>query len=458
MRTELALLAALAACSPSAADYGVLKGAAEARLGHHAAQAPRDSKQVARLLAQPLTAETATQIALANNPGIRAAVEEVSVAMAELDRVGGFPNPTVEGALRFRGEERPEIELAAMVDLTELAFSFSRASAARAEVDAAKLEALGRLLDLAFEVRRTFYEYQAALQALELRRTVVEALAASAQVAQSLRDAGNITALELANEQAFLEEARLTQRRAETAVAALRERLNTLFGLSGRSAALWRAADRLPEPPERELALDTLEREALRRSLDLEIARRRAASAGRRASVERVAGWLPELKAGVSAERDEAWGVGPAVELELPLFNQGQGEIGEADARRRQQQYLYAQAAVRVRAAARAAAARVAASRSALRHYREVLLPLKAKVLEETEREYNAMQTGVFELLRAKREQVETANGYVAELLEYWRARADAEQLLAGRAGSIEVDPSSWSAPGSAGAEPARGH
>src|SRR5688572_32331791 len=49
-------------------------------------------------------------------------------------------------------------------------------------------------------------------------------------------------------------------------------------------------------------------------------------SADQRAGVARAQGFLPELKAGVSAERAEEWSVGPAVEIEVPLFYQGQGD------------------------------------------------------------------------------------------------------------------------------------
>ncbi len=72
---------------------------------------------------------------------------------------------------------------------------------------------------------------------------------------------------------------------------------------------------------------------------------------------------MPELKAGVSAERDEEWAVGPAVELEVPLFYQGQGEVGAAKAEMRREQELYADAAVGIRADARATAFELAERR-----------------------------------------------------------------------------------------------
>ena len=43
------------------------------------------------------------------------------------------------------------------------------------------------------------------------------------------------------------------------------------------------------------------------------------------------------------------------------------------------------------------------------------------------------MNIGVFQLLQAKRDQIETARAYVETQREYWIARSELEQLLSGR-------------------------
>jgi cobalt-zinc-cadmium efflux system outer membrane protein len=188
------------------------------------------------------------------------------------------------------------------------------------------------------------------------------------------------------------------------------------------------------------------------------VAKQRFASAAKRSNVSRVAGFLPELRAGVSAERDEEWAVGPAVELELPLFYQGQGEVGLARAEMRQQQELYTDLAIRLRAAARATATRLGAARNAALYYRDVLLPLKQRVVDETQLHYNAMSLGVLQLLQAKRSQVETATGYVEALREYWLARTRAEQLLSGRLGAGALSADSSASATERSSAPAAGH
>jgi cobalt-zinc-cadmium efflux system outer membrane protein len=194
----------------------------------------------------------------------------------------------------------------------------------------------------------------------------------------------------------------------------------------------WTAPPRLQDPPAEELSLSGLERRALAQNLDLAIARQRARGAEKRATLARTEGFLPELKAGVSAERDEDWAIGPMAEVELPLFYQGQGEVAAARAEMRSQAELYAQLSLEVRHFARTAGQRLGASRASALEYRDVLLPLRRRVVDETELSYNAMKVGVFQLLAAKRAEVETALGYVELLRDYWQARTDVERLEAG--------------------------
>jgi cobalt-zinc-cadmium efflux system outer membrane protein len=435
---QLAPLLALAAlgCSPAAVDYAALEKSASSRQRWSDAQAAATSRDVARLLARPLTADTAARVALANNRGVRAATEELGIAQAELASVKRLPNPTLEAALRFHGEGDPEIELGAMLDISELLLALSRSGASTASVAAAKLEAVGALVDLSFEARRAFIDVQAALELVELRQTVQRSFEASALAAERLRAAGNVTPLTLASEQALREEATLELQLALAEMSAARERLNVLMGVFGGATA-WQVKGRLAEIPPRELATERLERDALLASLDLAAAKERYVAAAKHAGVAGVSGWLPELKAGVSAERAEGeWGIGPAVELELPLFYQGQGEAGVARARAKQSEHSYADLAVRIRSAARAARIRLEAARSGALRARDVILPLRQKVVEQTLLEYNGMLVGVFELLQAKRQQLAAAEEYLALRRQYWQSRLDAEQLLAGRLGS----------------------
>lgn len=441
----LAVLAALG-CARSNAGYSEVQRLGAERMGvkpvwHRAESAGARaelSKQVKRWLAKPLTAGRAVQVAMLNNPNLQASFEDLGSARAALVEALRIPNPVVGAALRFDGSERPEIELEVTEDLSELLFVASRHGIARANLNAATLDVVGSALTLGYDVRAAFYRYQAALQQRNLRSSALSALTASFEVAARLRTAGNITELALANEQGAYEEARLAASRSETELLASRERLGSLLGLFGDEAQ-WTVEPRLPELPASDAEVLDLERRSLANSLDLHALKNRFDAAARRANLARWRGALPELRAGVTAERQSEWSLGPLVELELPLFYQGQGEVGAAVSEMRRQKSLFDALTIRLRATARMTAARLSAARSNVTAYRDTVLPLRSKIVEASQAEYNAMSIGVFQLLEAKRAQIQATTTWVEMLRDYWLSRADAEQLLAGRIPSAEA-------------------
>jgi cobalt-zinc-cadmium efflux system outer membrane protein len=445
----IALSLPVVACVSTDLGYQDVRRLTSARIGKDVRWQEHESTRNAnaettKLLGKPLDADSAVQVALLNNPGLQAAFEELGVARARFVRALRLPNPTLDAAMRFRGGSSadPAIELEALIDLSELFFLPARSGVADAEAHAARLSVTGRVLDLAFQTRVSFLRYQAAAQGLGLRQSILAALRASFEVTRGLYEAGNVTDLSFASEQALYEEARIAYTEAEATLQARREELSALMGVWGRGAG-WTAEARLPDPAADEPGFDQLEARAVRQSLDLELIRHRFTAAAKGANAATARGWVPELRAGVSAERehgdDESFSIGPAVALELPLFYQGQGEAGVALAEARRQQKLHADMAVRIRSAARATAARLRAQAKSAEYYRTVLLPLRQRVVDETQLQLNAMNVGVFQLLQARRDQIEAARAYVGVLRDYWITRAHAVQLLAGRLPRIEA-------------------
>lgn len=437
----LGVCSALGACVSEQAGYDDVRSLTAERLGHAArwhADAERSGidAESRRLLDQPIDADTAARIAVLNSPMLQASFEKLGVARAELAHALRLPNPHVGGALRY-GPERPDVELEAMIPLSEFLFLPARDDVGTAGLDASALEVAGLAVDVAFDARAAFYEYQLAQQSLELSRSTLESLWAASAMAEQLARAGNVTELARASEQVAYEEARLEVTRAEAQVYERREALNRVLGLFGRDAASWRGRPLLPEVVPSDALTKDVESRAVRTSLDLAMGQRRLDQARDRASLARAEGWVPELKAGVSAERaEDGWGVGPAAEVELPLFYQGQGETGAALAAARQQQRMLTNTAVAVRATARSLATRLSAAEQSLGFYDGTVLPLRRRVVAQAQLQYNAMQIGVFQLLAAKREATVAEQKRLALLGEYWAARNELERLLAGKLGS----------------------
>ncbi len=385
------------------------------------------------LLAKPLEAEGAVRVAMLNNADVQTAFEELGIARADLVTALRLPNPIAEGSVAFH-KPKPDFEFGLLFALNDLMFLSTRAGAAEAGLDVAKLAVVGSILDLALEVRVAYYRYVAARQIVDMRRHVLLAARGSYDSAEELNRAGNITELDLQNQRALYEDQRLLEAQAESDVTREHARLDALMGLSG-TGARWETAMLLPDVDTMGTLPVDAERRALERSVDLEIARRRFTAAAKRANLARAEGLLPDLRVGAIAkkEQDETWGFGPKFEVGIPLLYQGGGEVARAQSEMRQQRNTYTAAAQQIRAAVQEVGTRLETARASVAFYREVQLPLRERIVTETQLQFNAMNASVFQLLQAKRDQVEAGRAYVDTLREFWIARSEADQLLAGR-------------------------
>src|SRR5262249_47489357 len=140
------------------------------------------------------------------------------------------------------------------------------------EFERVKLDVGDAVLDLASRVRAAYYTFVASQQMVEMRRTIVEAAQASAEIAARQREAGNLSDLDLANEQAMYVQARLDLQRSEAQLLPDRGHLTELLGLWGREVE-WKIAARLPDLPAAEPQLDHVETFAIEHRLDLKAAR-----------------------------------------------------------------------------------------------------------------------------------------------------------------------------------------
>ncbi len=390
--------------------------------------------KVDSLLKAKLTVDEAVQVALLNNRDLQAVYSDLGVAQADLVQAGLLNNPIFEAAVKFpTSGGQANLELVTVMNFLDIFYMPLRKRVAAARFDEAKLRVTGAVLDFAARARAAFYLHLANEQMLELRQTIVQALNASLEVARRLNEAGNITDLDLARERALTEAGKLALRSAEIAVRQSREQLNDLMGLWGRNTE-WQSDGHLPDIPAQPMPTEDIERVALSRSIDLSHARQRILVAGEQLGFNRTTALIPELGFGPFAERNEgAWEVGPVLEFPIPLFDQGQARVGRSAAELRRTQQEYYALAVRVRSTARAVRDRVEGFRDRALYYRDILLPLHERIVNESQLQYNAMQLGPIQLLRAREQQIEMAVAYIEALRDYWLARGDLGQLLSGR-------------------------
>jgi cobalt-zinc-cadmium efflux system outer membrane protein len=383
------------------------------------------------------------QVALINNRGLQATYERLGIAQADLVQAGLIDNPTLSLQYLF-GDADDIIEASFMQQFVGVFTLSARKKIGAASARQATLEVAQAVTDTAAEVRLAYFAVVGNAQALELWRQVTLAMEAAAELAARQYRAGNLARRDQAVQQAFYAQLVAEATRAEVRLAADREKLNRLLGLSGELTA-WRTPERLPDLPARLPDLVGIERAAISQRLDLAAANAQVETLARRAGLTRSTRWLNTLGIGVRYKRegDEDF-IGPEVELMLPLFDTGEARVAAAEGELRAAERRLEQLAIDIRSQAREARLRLDAAFQLARHYRDALLPVQQVVVDETLKFYNGMLVGVYDLLLARQQQIQTAREYVAALADFWLAWAELEHVAGGRVPlSIVAEPQS---------------
>jgi cobalt-zinc-cadmium efflux system outer membrane protein len=385
------------------------------------------------LLRRPLTADTAVAIALLNNRELQATFEQIGIADADMIEAGLLKNPVFEGSPRFPDSppSAADVELSIAQDFLDLIMLPLRKKIARQKLARTQLLVGDAVLKLAADTKTAFYQLQAAEQLLAAAKTYDEASAAAAQVAVRQQQAGTISDMDLANQQAASSQSQLDIMGAEIEVQADREKLDRLMSLAEDH---WTASDQLPPlPPEDPLA-QKLEALALSQRLDLAATEAEWAGIVQALGISRTYRYIGVVELGVDTENqtDNQRITGPTLRLELPIFNHGQGRIARLQAQLRQVERTLEAQAIDIRSETREASERTAAERRIVLFYRDQALPERKRVLDLTTTQYNSMLKGDYDLLIAEQNELTAQRGYIGALRDYWIARADLERATGG--------------------------
>jgi cobalt-zinc-cadmium efflux system outer membrane protein len=438
----LAVLVLVTGCAstPKGAGFDAVQREVLERTGHEVqwrGQTAEDGevdRAVAGLLGKELTVEGAVQVALLNNRGLAARFEDLGIAQAELVQAGLLKNPVFMGSWRF-ADHSPRVanvEYSVVADFLDLLVMPLRKRMAGEAFERTKLSVGHDVLQLAAEVKEAFYTAQARGQLVERLGLIVKINQAAAELAARQREAGTLNELGEANQRVAWEESKVEVARAEAQLAADREQLNRLMGLWGAQTT-WTMGKRLPELPGEEVSLEHLESLAMRQRLDVLAARKEVVTLGEALGVKKAYRYFANAEVGVSTEK-ETDGVrvtGPTLSLQLPVFDQGQGEVAKLGAEFRKSQRRLEGLAIDARSEVREARDRLVAQRALVEHYKR-LLPERVRILELTLEQYNGMLKGAYDLLLAKEGEVGTERAYIEAWRDYWIARVELERAVGG--------------------------
>lgn len=446
-RALLALSAATLACAstkPTKARSDVAD-VIEARAGTKNAVASYDEEdsrtqireRVAKNLSGPLTLDGALEIALINNRRLQATIEGLGVAQADLVQAGLLTNPVVGGDLIVSTKGNG---LGGGLSLSQSLLSAfvipAKRRIAKAQLQYAIVTVADAALDLARDVKIAYAEVAATQTMRDLHRDLVLGAEVADEVARRQREAGNITELERELFAAALDDARLDLAEAELEVVDARESLNRLMGLWGSDLG-WTVEAELPAPPDKEADLGPLEAKGIDNRLDVSAARFVVESMQRAIELRRR-GVVPQIEGGVAAgnevgdDEGHEWVVGPALSIELPIFDPGHADFARLRAQLRRSEHMLQHTAVQARSEIREHRAHLVTARRKVEYLRDDVLPRRKTIAARALERYNAMLIGAYDLIELRSVEIETREAYVEALREYWQARAELEKATGG--------------------------
>ena len=427
---NLAIVAAfvlLAGCAERYANEGF--DAASATAAKAVASRPvwirseEDARRVAlrvnEVLAKPLTADRAVEIALINNRSLQVSFAELGMRAADLAEVSRPPNP---GMSFKRISDGSAVDIERQFGTDALAF-LTRPFAYEIEsrrFEAAKLRAARDILATASATRRAFYDAVAARQVVAYAGQALKSAEAQFELAKGMVKAGNWGALELAREQVFHAETVALAARARLAGDAARERLIRLLGLPAAPASLT-LPQRLPDLPAVPTEAGPIEARAVAERLDIRAANAETEALAGSLGLTRATRFIDVLEA--SAVNDTA-GDGYEIRLEVPIFDFGEAKVVRAENIYMRSVNRLAAISNDARSEARVAYAEYRGAYDLARSYREVIVPARKRISDEMVLRYSGMLASVFELLADARDQIAAVTAAIQAQRDFWLAES----------------------------------
>ena len=388
-------------------------------------------------LVQPLTQDAAVRIALLNNPGLQARLAALGVADAERVQAITLPNPHLTLGRLANSQER-EIERSLAFSLLDLITLPWRTARQAERLQIATLQAAQDVVRLAADTRRAWLRAVAAEQVATAHERMTEAAEAGAELARRMVRVGNWSRLQLAREQAVLQQASAQRARARLAAATEREQLNRRMGLWGLQAQ-YQLANQLPTLPATPLPADGIEATALRERLDVQAARRQLDTQATRQGWSRAGAVFGDIglayNRNTSTDRETGSSDvkrGWEIDLPLPLFDWGGAARTRAQAELEQSATQLQDTAVRARGEVRAAWLTYRTALDLARQQQGEVVPLRQFISDETTLRYNGMLASVWDMLAEARNSTQAVAHAIEAQRDFWLAETDLQLALTG--------------------------
>ena len=435
-----------------------------------------------------LPLDRAVALALRNNRSLRADMETIASAKADLVQAGLLSNPMLTVMARFpEGGGRASLDFGLSKDIADLWLIPSRKRAAQRMLQRTILSFTDSAVALINEVKTTYYTVGYQTTAIELQNRNIRVLRETVELAQARFRAGDTSQLDVNLTRSRLIEAQLELLALQTEYGTSQRTLLRMMGVAAfpgewrfqpielprltaaedesvvENTALERRLDVQAAWWEVEAAAAEVEQQRLRLfpSLGLGLSATRVerrATPGRklladtaRASAANGALTAPDIQSRAERRRERSQEIdavlGPSIEVPLPIFDQNQAQVAKAQARARELKQRYEEIQQRVVEGVRTALYTYRLAQERVRVFKESLLPQQEANLRFAEKSYQAGQETILTVLLAQEALIRSQLSAAAAERDLAVSSANLERQLAGQIPDFLLQPTETASP-----------
>lgn len=442
--------AVLGGCAGFSPDGGMapIQAAAYAEIGKEVVKIGDDNvvltakARVDQLLRKPLTADSAVQVALLSNRGLQASFNELGIAEAQMVSASLPPNPRF-GISKLSGRFEVEVERQIVGSLLALITLPARAEIAGDRFKTAQLRTVEAVLRLAADARRQYYRAVAANAQVAFYQEAKASADAASELFKRLGESGGVNKIDQAREFAFEAELTVQLAQARQQQSQERERLIRQLGLWGTDLKFRLGS--LPPLP-RLQSVKAIEAEALRKRVDIQIARAELDTLAKSLGLANATRFVNDIDllgrrtydrgrsidAEGHVEREARRSRTLELEIDIPIYDFGQSKVALAEQTYMQAANRLAEKAVNARSEAREAYTAYRANYDITRQYLNNVLPLRKIIQEQSLLQYSGMLNDVTDLITDARNRILSNVAAINARRDFWIAHTDFKHALIG--------------------------
>jgi outer membrane protein TolC len=442
--------AVLGGCAGFSPDGGMapIRAAAYAEIGKEVVKIGDDQialtaqSRIDQLLRKPLTADSAVQVALLSNRGLQASFNELGIAEAQMVAASLPPNPRF-GISKLSGRFEVEVERQIVGSLLALITLPARAEIAGDRFRTAQLRAVEAVLRLAADARRQYYRAVAANAQVAFYQEAKASADAASELFKRLGESGGVNKIDQAREFAFEAELTVQLAQARQQQSQERERLVRQLGLWGNDLKFRLGS--LPPLP-RLQSVKAIEAEALRKRVDIQIARAELDALAKSLGLANATRFVNDIDllgrrtydrgrsvgADGHVERESSRSRTLELEIDIPIYDFGQSKVALAEQTYMQAANRLAEKAVNARSEAREAYTAYRANYDITRQYQNNVLPLRKIIQEQSLLQYSGMLNDVTDLITDARNRILSNVAAINARRDFWIAHTDFKHALIG--------------------------